>query len=75
MAALDLNGHPATGQSFDVAGPTDDGIRAVDVCDSRESLDTFQWERLGPAMKRLNVPPPVSTAWPVHSTLDERSNG
>ena len=39
-----------------VAGPTDEGVRIIDVWESEESWQRFRAERLGPAIAALGGP-------------------
>ena len=71
MDALQLNGRLAKGGIFHVAGPTEDGVRIVDVWESQELLDEFLRDRLGPVMGQLQVPQPTVTIWQAHNILKE----
>jgi len=62
-------GQPAPGVLFHWAAPTADGMRAVDVYDSRESADRLVSETIGPIAARLNLPLPNITEYDVHNFL------
>ena len=51
-----------------VAGPTDEGVRIIDVWDSEESWERFQAEWLGPAIAALGGPSrPEATLRVLHA--------
>lgn len=53
---------PIDGLVVHAAGPSDVGIRSIDVWETKEHSDRFFVERLAPAMAALDIPggPPVS---------------
>lgn len=75
IESLDLGGRLARGGIFHAGGTTEDGIRIIDVWESKEAVDTFVQERLGPVSQRLNIPPPEVTVWPVRHMLTEKYAG
>jgi hypothetical protein len=58
---------PIEGLIVHAAGPTDSGIRSIDIWETKEHADRFFGERLMPAMATLDIPggPPLS-----HEELD-----
>jgi hypothetical protein len=42
-----------------VAGPTDDGVRIIDIWQTKEAWERFQVERLAPALAALGGPAAV----------------
>ena len=58
----------APGVLFHWSAPTDDGMRAVDVYDSRESADSLAG-RIGPIAGELGLAMPEITELPVHDYL------
>lgn len=69
IARMELAGHAAPGVLFHVAGPTDDGFRAIDVYDSLESADRLANEKVIPIVMALGLTPPEISQFDVHSTL------
>jgi hypothetical protein len=65
---LDLGGKTYPGGIFHVAGPTESGLRVVDVWESEEAFGAFQ-PKLVAALQKNGVQPPQVQAWPVHATL------
>jgi hypothetical protein len=55
---MGLGGHAAPGVLFHWAGRTDDGLRAVDVYESREAADRLAREQIGPIAAELGLPMP-----------------
>ncbi len=53
---------PVKGLIVHAAGPSDGGIRSIDVWETKEDSDRFFKERLMPAMASLGIPggPPLS---------------
>lgn len=51
------------------AGPTDSGWRIVDIWESPEAFATFAQEKLGPALQKIGVQPPVPQTWTVQTLL------
>jgi hypothetical protein len=56
------------GQTWHVAGATGDGIRVVDIWESRADFDRFVQERLGEQMARAGLPQPQIAEFEVHSS-------
>jgi hypothetical protein len=55
--AVGALGYPAPpGLILHVAGPTDEGVRIIDVWESEESWERFRAECLGPAIAALGGP-------------------
>lgn len=49
---------------------TDDGIRVIDVWETREAFDTFAQEKIGPITVEVGVPnPPEVRVFEVHNYL------
>jgi hypothetical protein len=58
---------PPAGLLVHVAGPTDEGVRIIDVWESEEAWEKFQAERLAPAIAALGGPArPEPTFRDVH---------
>jgi hypothetical protein len=61
------------GLTFHVAGPTADGMRLVEVWDSREQRERWMEETIQPAIQEVagdvaaTSPPPRVTEFPVHA--------
>jgi hypothetical protein len=52
------------------AAQTDDGIRVVDVWETREQFDSFAEEQIGPYSQEAGFPgPPEIKAYDVHNYL------
>jgi hypothetical protein len=66
---MELGGHSAPGVLFHWAGKTPDGMRAVDVYESREVADRLAQEKIGPAAAELGLAPPEITEIEVHAIL------
>lgn len=47
---------PPAGLLVHVAGPTDDGVRIIDVWESEEAWERFRLDRLAPAIAALGGP-------------------
>jgi hypothetical protein len=62
-------GKAAPGVLFHWAGPTDDGMRAVDVYESRAAADRLVTETIGPIAGHLGLAPPEITEVEVHNYL------
>lgn len=56
VAAALVDPHP-DGLILHVAGPTDEGVRVIDVWESEEAWQRFRTERLDPAIAALGGPP------------------
>jgi len=66
---MQLGGSSAPGVLFHWAGTTDDGMRAVDVYESREVADRLAQERIGPIAAELGLPMPDIEEHPVDRVL------
>jgi len=62
-------GRPAPGVLFHWAASTQDGVRAVDVYESREAADQLAQTEIGPIAADLGMPMPQITEYEVHSYL------
>ena len=70
VVQLDLvSGRPAPGVLVHWAGVTDDGMRAVDVYESRDAADTLAGEAIGPIAGALGLSMPEITEYEVHNLL------
>jgi hypothetical protein len=54
--AAGLINPPPTGLLVRAAGPTDEGVRIIDIWESEEAWERFRADRLGPAMAALGGP-------------------
>ena len=63
------DGQAAPGVLFHWAAVTDDGIRAVDVYESREAADVLVAETIGPIAGELQLALPEITELEVHNYL------
>ena len=54
------------GLILQVAGPTDEGFRMIDIWESEQAWDRFQAERLAPAIAALCRPRPEPTLRGLH---------
>ena len=66
---MELGGHSAPGVLFHWAAPTADGIRAVDVYESREAADRLANTKLGPLLAQLGLAMPEVSEFEVRSLL------
>jgi hypothetical protein len=67
---MDLGGQVPDDAQFHWVTATDDGIRVVDVWDSREAFDKFAEEKIGPLTAEVGMPnPPEIKEVPVHNFL------
>jgi hypothetical protein len=62
-------GKTAPGVLFHWAAETDDGMRAVDVYESREAADRLVQENIGPIAGELGLAPPEISEFEVHNYL------
>ena len=62
-------GKAAPGVLFHWAGATDDGMRAVDVYESREAADRLVADTIGPIAGELGLALPEITELEVHDYL------
>lgn len=69
IAGMQLGGRAADGVVFHWAGVTSDGIRVVDVYESREAADRLAAEKIGPLAQALGLAPPEVAEYDVHATL------
>ena len=71
--AVDLNFPGATadvaGALFHVAMVTSDGVRVIDVWDSREQFESFSQDKIVPALRQTGMPAPEIQFIDVHSYL------
>jgi hypothetical protein len=66
---MNLGGRSGPGVLFHWAAATSDGMRAVDVYESREAADRLVQERVGPAAAELGMPLPEITEYEIHALL------
>jgi hypothetical protein len=70
---MGIGGQPASviaGLLFHAAGPTEGGLRVVDVWESQDALDRFTRERLMPAAEKIGgIPQPRIQVTPVHNLM------
>jgi hypothetical protein len=59
----------APGVLFHWAAATDDGVRAVDVYESRDAADELVSQRIGPIAADLGLPMPDVSEFEVHDYL------
>jgi hypothetical protein len=60
-------GPPPPGVLFHCVTKTDDGIRVIDVWESREALQAFQTAVIGPLFSQVDVhDPPETTFFELH---------
>jgi hypothetical protein len=64
---LNLDGNPAPGALFRVAGAVPGGWRIMSVWESEVAFATFRRERLAPALQKGGRQMPEIEIWPVHS--------
>jgi hypothetical protein len=62
-------GRPAPGVLFHWAAPTAEGLRAVDVYETREAADALAQNEIGPIAAELGMPMPQIAEYEVHSYL------
>ena len=62
-------GRSAPGVLFHWAAATDDGMRAVDVYESREAADKLASEAIGPIAGKLGLAMPEISEYEVHNLL------
>ena len=69
-------GPPPSGVIFHCVTETVDGIRILDVWESREALQAFQEEEIAPIFRKIGVSdPPETTFFAVHNYFVTRRNG
>ena len=70
MTRLDLEpGQSAPGVLFHWSTRTDEGIRVIDVYDSREAADELAQQHIGPLAGELGLSYPEITEYEVHGYL------
>lgn len=75
MGLDDPNAPSPAGALFHWCAKTDDGIRVVDVWETREQFDAFAAEQIGPYSAQAGIPaPPEMTYYDVHNTLNQTGN-
>lgn len=57
------------GALFHVAMVTSDGVRVIDVWDSREQFESFSQDKIVPALQQTGMPAPEIQFIDVHSYL------
>jgi hypothetical protein len=62
-------GRSAPGVLFHWAATTDEGVRAVDVYESRDAADRLVQDSIGPIAANLGLPAPDITEYEVHNLL------
>jgi hypothetical protein len=63
-------GRHLPGCLFHWVSKTDDGLRVIDVWESREQFDRFAEEQIGPFSQEVGFPnPPKTTFYDVHNYL------
>ena len=67
---LTAGGRHLPGCLFHWVSKTDDGLRVIDVWESREQFDRFAEEQIGPFSEEVGFPnPPETTFYDVHNYL------
>ena len=69
IAHMNLGGRSAPGVLFHWAAVTDDGMRAVDVYESRAAAERLVGESIGPIAGELGLALPEITQLEVHNYL------
>jgi hypothetical protein len=72
IARMNLGGHSAPGVLYHWAAPTPEGMRAVDVYESREAADRLAQEQIGPLVMALGLPMPAISEFEVRATLQPK---
>lgn len=62
-------GKAAPGVLFHWGAPADDGMRAVDVYETREAADRLAQEEIGPLAAELGLRMPEITEYEIHTYL------
>jgi hypothetical protein len=57
---------------FHWVAKTDNGLRVIDVWESRQAFERFAQEKLGPVFQRVGVHPPRVQFFQVHNYLAGR---
>lgn len=66
---MQLGGRSAPGVLFHWAAETPDGMKVIDVYDSRDSADRLAQTKVGPAAQALGLPMPEISEYAVHAVL------
>ena len=66
---MNLGGHAASGVLYHWAASTPDGMRAVDVYESRDVADRLAQEKIGPIPMELRLSMPEITEFEIHAIL------
>jgi hypothetical protein len=66
---MDLGGRSAPGVLYHWAAVTPDGVRAVDVYESRDAADRLAREKIGPLAQELGLPMPQISEYEVRTIL------
>lgn len=66
---MDLGGRSAPGILYHWAAATAEGMRAVDVYESREAADRLAQEKIGPLVQELGLSMPQISEFEVRSIL------
>ena len=69
IGRMNLGGRAGPGVLFHWAAQTGDGMRAVDVYESREAADELAQSRIGPLVAELGLPMPEISEYDVHAYL------
>lgn len=72
---LTRNGDAPPGAQFHWVAVSDDGIRVVDVWDSREVFDRFAQEQIIPLSREAGLPEPQLQFYDVYNTFASRELG
>ena len=74
MQDMNLGGVLPPGALRHVAGPTDKGLRVVDVWEDMEAFGRFAAEKIGPISAKNGVPEPVRQTWEVAFEADNEGD-
>jgi len=66
---MDLGGRVPENAHFHWVAPADDGMRVVDVWETREAFDAFAQEKIGPLTAEAGISEPSMEFYEVHNTL------
>lgn len=66
---MGLGGRAPENAHFHWVTETDDGIRVIDVWETREAFDAFAQEKIGPLTAEAGLPQPAMDFHEVHNTL------
>lgn len=67
MRLLNLAANPAPGAMARMAGPRAGGWQVISVWETQEAFESFQRDRLEPAMRQAGVPVPQFEIWPLQA--------